>query len=428
MPPFGDNPFEDGLDFIGCPPRPTDLRLPEFPPDLEGDCKLICWGLCMPVPDGERKMEVFIVDFRRDPGRCGVYLAKVRFVDALTNQDWYTGELEFHYTRNYVHTDLSLWGQEESKIAFRFVVKGDLMRVSERMPEWTCFVLCTKKSDEIRSYDSFFVYGGLDLLYDAKAQEMTGFRLGLGHNDGWYTHHPNCSARPIDWNGAGDYIGHYCDRGWLFVSPGENFVFNPNLPPPTGRFLDEALRQVGNYCYTEEAIEYGVLRMRQIQCIHQYQELRGVTECETPFRSVEFCQGMVHSGERHPWLTFFSMGYWFDPYQRQTLHLAEGSVHVQKEGLERFEKGLYCYGFATQYGRQDLKLVDLSSNEDIIGMPAETRLLLYFYNAGRVTRDPKVRRPDPIDPKLTARLLRERILRSRDRDLCPFLEEPGKTS
>jgi hypothetical protein len=423
MAPFGDNPYDDGLDYVGCPPRPTDLRLPRFDEELKQECKLIRWGLCMDVPDGERNMWVHITDFRPDPGRCSVYLGEAHFYDALTGVEWYAGKLEFLYTRNYVHTGLSAVGDRRNDIAFRFVVKGDLARVSDRIPERICLVLCTSPSDEVRSYDRFFVYGGLDILCDARTGEMTGFRLGLGHNDGWYTHHPKCSVRPIDWHGDGDYIGHYCERGWLFVSPGRNYRFNPHLPPPSGGFLEEALREVGEQCYTEEAIEYGRLEMQQKLCIHHYQKLKGSTECNTPFWSVDFCQGLVYTNKTYPWLTFFSMGYWFDRYQRQTLHLVEGNIKVRKEGFEGCEQGIYFYGYATRYGRQGLKLVDMSSNEDIIGIPAKTRLLLYLYNAGRVTRDPKVKLPDPIDPKLAAQLQSERIAKSRERDLCPFLEE-----
>jgi len=39
--PIGDNPFDDGLDFVGCPPEPAELRLPDFPEEFKGDCKLI---------------------------------------------------------------------------------------------------------------------------------------------------------------------------------------------------------------------------------------------------------------------------------------------------------------------------------------------------------------------------------------------------
>lgn len=429
MAAFGDNPFDDGLDFVGCPPQPTDLKLPKFPESLKEDCRLICWGRCSSVPDGERRMIAVIDDFEPDPNQCGVYNGEVHFIDAATGDEWYKGELKFYYTRNYIYTGTSIEGEEQKSIAFRFVAKGDIVRVSDQMPEWECLILCTKREEAeekgVRSYKEIFVYGGLDILCDVENYEMKSFMLGLGHNDGWYTHHPGCSARPIDWSGYGDYIGHYCERGWLFVSPGRNFVFDPTIRPPTGRFFEEALRKVEQRCYTEEAIRYGAFDLRHIRCIHSYQELVGVTECDTSLESAEFCQGLVYSNERVPWITFFSMGYWMDRHQReeQILHLAEGNIRVGNE----YKAELYFYGFATQNYREELKLVDLASNKNIIGMPVHAELVLYLYNAGSVFgRNPKVRIPAPIDPKLSAKLLREEIIKTRDKEICPFLEEPDK--
>ena len=433
MPTFGDNPFDDGLDFVGCPPQPTRLELPKIPENFKGECKLICWGRCMPFPDGERMMTVVIDDFEPDPRECGVYNGEVHFIDAVTGDEWYKGErLKFYYTRNYIHTWESMYGERQKSIAFRFVVKGDIERVSDDIPEvngleWPGLILCTKKSDKVDSYDKIFVYGGLDILFDVEREKINGFMLGLGHNDGWYTHHPECSKRPIDWHGPGDYIGHYCDRGWLFVSPGKNFVFDPDIKPPTGRFFEEALREIGKECYTEDAIRDGAFDFTHKQCINFYQELRGVTECKTSFKSTEFCQGLVHSGRRVPWITFFSMGYWMDRYEKpeQILHLAEGNIKVDNEKYEeKYGKELYFYGFATQNYREDIKLVDLASNKDIIGEPVDTNLLLYLYNAsGARERNPKLKRFIPVDLKLSAKLLRAEIEATKDKELCPFLQE-----
>ena len=434
MPTFGDNPFDDGLDFVGCPPQPTKLELPKFPEDFERECKLICWGRCKPFPDGERMMTVVIDDFEPDHRGCGVYNGEVRFKDVATGAEWYKGELKFYYTRNYRHTGESLYGERQKSIAFRFVVKGDIERVSDDIPEvngleWPGLILCTKTSDKVDSYDKIFVYGGLDILFDVEREKMNGFMLAIGHNDGWYTHHPKCSKRPIDWHGYGDYIGHYCDRGWLFVSPGRNFVFEPDILPPTGRFFEEALREIGKACYTEDAIRDGAFDFTHKQCIDFYQELRGVTECKTRFESSEFCQGLVYSGKRVPWITFFSMGYWRDRYEKpeQILHLAEGNIKVDNEKYEeKYGKELYFYGFATQNYREDLKLVDLASNKDIIGEPVDTNLLLYLYNAGVIKRNPKLKRFIPVDLKLSAKLLRAEIEATKDKEVCPFLQEQGE--
>ena len=118
------------------------------------------------------------------------------------------------------------------------------------------------------------------------------------------------------------------------------------------------------------------------------------------------------------------MGYWMDHFRRrgQILHLAEGNIRVDRDEFEEYEHGLYFYGFATQHEREERKLVDLASNKDVIGVPADTRLLVYLYNAGRMVRDPVVREPVPIDPKLAAELLRKEIVTGRDRAICPFLE------
>lgn len=373
------NPFNDGLNFVECPPRPTELRLPEFPTDFNQDCNLICWARCGSAPNGTHKLIVTITDFEPDGYTCGVYNGTVSFKDEETDE-WYVGTLKFHYTRNYIYDD-----QEEQSIAFRFVVKGDLERVSDAPPEWTGLILCTHhemaKEHGIGSYEEIFVYGGFDILCDVGTYEAKDFLLGLGHNDGWYTHHPQCSRRPIDMAGTGDYIGHYCDRGWLFVSPGENFVFNPNIHPPTGRFTEEALRGLGEECYTEEDVREGTLEMKHVQCIHLYQALEGVTVCDTPFASADSCQGVPYAttDEPIPWITFFSMGCWTrqPPSDRpiQTLHLVEGNIRFGEEGKE-----LYCYGFATRNNplEEKLKLVDLATNGDVIGAPVDTELLLYL--------------------------------------------------
>lgn len=435
MPTFGDNPFDDGLDFVGCPPQHTRLELPKIPENFKGECKLICWGRCMPFPDGERMMTVVIDDFEPDPRACGVYNGEVHFIDAVTGEEWYKGErLKFYYTRNYIYTGESVYGERQKSIAFRFVVKGDIERVSDDIPEvngleWPGLILCTKKSDEVNSYDKIFVYGGLDILFDVEREKINGFMLGLGHNDGWYTHHPECSERPIDWHGHGDYIGHYCDRGWLFVSPGENFVFDPDIRPPMGRFFEEALREIGKECYTEEAIRYGAFDLEHKQCIHSYQKLKGETECNTSFNSAKFCQGLVYTGEKVPWITFFSMGYWRDRYEKteQILHLVEGNIKVDNEKYEeKYGKELYFYGFATQNYREELKLVDLASNKDIIGAPVDTNLLLYLYNAGVLKRNPKLKRLIPVDLKLSAKLLRSEIEATKDKEVCQFLQESGE--
>jgi hypothetical protein len=425
----GDNPFDDGLDFVGCPPQPAKLKLPKIPENFRGESKLICWGRCMPFPDGERMMTVLIDDFEPDPRECGVYKGEVHFIDTVTGEEWYKGErLKFYYTRNYVHTGNSPYGKIQKSIAFRFVVKGDIERVYDKMPEWECLILCTKPSDKVNSYDNIFVYGGLDILFDVECEKMEGFILGLGHNDGWYTHHPKCSKRPIDWHGAGDYIGHYCDRGWLFVSPGRNFVFDPNINPPTGGFSEEALREIGEECYTEDAIRCGGFDLEHKRCIHSYQKLKGITECKTSFESTEFCQGLVYTNKRYPWITFFSMGYWIDRYQkqRQILHLVEGNIEVDNDKFEKkYGKELYYYGFSTQNYHEELKLVDLASNKDIIGEPVDTNLLLYLYNAGAFERNPKLRRLIPVDLKLPVKLLKEEIEATKDKEECPFFREGG---
>ena len=136
MPPFGDNPFDDGLDFVGCPPQPTELELPKFQEYFKNECKLISWGRCKPFPDGERKMIVVIDDFELDPREWGVYNGEVHFIDAATGKEWYKGErLKFYYTRNYIHTGESMYGERQKSIAFRFVIKGDIERVSDDIPE-----------------------------------------------------------------------------------------------------------------------------------------------------------------------------------------------------------------------------------------------------------------------------------------------------
>lgn len=412
------NPFNDGLDFVRCPPRPTELRLPKFPTDFKQECKLIRWARCKPVPDGTHKLIVKITDFKPDRSTCGVYTGTVLFIDDRSGE-WYVGKLKFHYTRNYVYE-----GPEKKAIAFRFVVKGDLERVSEAPPENVGLILCTHhelaEEHGIESYKEIFVYGGFDILCDPRSYKVQSFLLGLGHNDGWYTHHPECSKRPIDMAGTGDLIGHYCDRGWLFVSPGRNFEFGPNIHPPTGEFTEEALRGLKEECYTEEKIKEGALGLRYVQCIHSYQVLKGVTACDTRFSSADFCQGIPYatSDEPTPWITFFSMGCWTMPRRSdrpvQTLHLVEGNMRFGRE-----RKELYCYGFATRnkpLEERKPKLVDLATNEDVIGAPADTNLLLYLYDAKGEGRYVEI--PVSLDLK-SKKLMQEKIRPSEGRE-CAF--------
>jgi hypothetical protein len=423
------NPYNDGLDFVPgvCPPGPTILHLPDFPTSFEGNCKLIRWAWNPPSSDGQRPMQVEIEDFRPDPTTCGVYLGKVKFIDQITNALWYRGKLKFYYTRNYLHESGSPFGVNQ-QIAFRFVVKGDLERVPNIIPPGPFLILCTIQSNTVNWYKKIFVYGGLDLLFDKEAQHMKGFKLNLGHNDGWYTHHPNCSQRPIAWTGEGDITGHYCQRGWLFVSPGINFVFNPGLMPPSGGFTEEAFREVGNNCYDEDAIEFGAFNFATNIYIHWYQKLEAKSVCENEVTGTQFCQGMVYTGDQNPWITFFSMGYWIEPYgnSRTRLHLVEGNIKIDGENfVQQVEKEQYFYGFATENLMTELKLVDLASNSNVIGVPRDTRLLLYFYNAGPSQRNPTVR-PSLISPQLQRKLFRKLQKLTKEKEECPFLKENEK--
>jgi len=108
----------------------------------------------------------------------------------------------------------------------------------------------------------------------------------------------------------------------------------------------------------------------------------------------------------------------------QILHLAEGNIEVDNERYEeKYGKEFYFYGFATQNHSEELKLVDLASNEDVIGMPVNTNLLLYLYNACAIKRNPKLLRHIPVDLKLSTKLLRKEIEATKDKELCPFLQE-----
>ncbi len=427
---FGDNPFDDGLDFVGCPPQKAELKLPKFPKDLKSEGKLIRWARNLSFADGERMLNIVIEDFGPDPSACGVYNAIVHFFDAETGDIWYKGRLKFYYTRNYFFRRRHPSGKEFNNIAFRFVVKGDIERVSDNIPEWVFLILCTKKNDEVRPYEKIFVYGGLDLIYDLDAMSRTpSFMLNLGHNDGWFTHHPECSKRPIVWSGYGDYIGHYCERGWLFVSPGKNFVFEPSFKPPTGRFLEEAFREVGKPCFTEEAIRWGALDLKHIQFIHSFQELEAVTECKNGARSAEFCPGLVYSGKKVPWLVFFSMGYWQGLTGREdriVLHQAEGNVALAGERfVEQFGKELYFYGFGTQHYLSGHKLVDMASNQNTMGVPDITRLLMYLYNAGNIKILDPGERPSKVVSTEHGTLVKMELKNVKTMDkACPFLRPP----
>jgi hypothetical protein len=415
------NPYNDRLDFVGCPPQPAELELPEFREELEQECQLIRWSQCGPAPDGKRRMRVIIKPFEPDPNRCSVYNGSISFVDSITGHEWYRGELRFHYTRNYIYRTETYSGIRQY-VAFRFVAKGDMIRVSEEMPENPCLILCSKESERATCYEDIFVYGGLDIIYDIERREFTKFRLNLGHNDGWYTHHPNCSARPIDWAGIGDYIGHYCERGWLFVSPGSSFQFNRDIMPPTGRFTDEAMREVSDRCHTEELIKDGELNLRDKRCIHYYQKLYGSTQCEKRFESANLCQGYVYTGIPTDTITFLSMGYWTSDLIKkpeQSLHLAEGNIRIA-------ERENYFYGFATRHLGDDFKLVDLANNNDIIGKPEETDLLLYLYNPGLRRFNPLVVVTDAIDPRISALRREKELSVIRDMETCPFVKKMGE--
>ncbi len=415
----GDNPYDDGLDFVGCPPKEAELRLPKFPENFEADSKLICWARHLPFPDGEIPLRIEIKKFEPSPTQCGVFRGFVQFFEPRSNDLWYEGELEFYYTRNYFTDSAPLSRENMKSFGFRFVVKGSIVRCSDKMPEWDALILCTKKNKDVPIYEKIFVYGGLDLFMDTECEKFQGFLFNLGHNDGWYTHHPKCSKKPIDWHGYGDYIGHYCERGWLFVAPGKNFRFDPAIKPPTGRFTEEALREVGKVCHTEEAIRYGSLDLRHIRYIHHYQELRAYTECGAQIYSTDFCPGMVYSGERHPWLTFFSMGYWQGYLRSQTtyLHLVEGNTKISREGAR--PKEFYFYGFATQnyLEKGDLKLVDMADNKGVIGEAVETYQLLYLFN---VTGENPRSKYLPIAPEISRKLYSAELKMLKSQPDCPF--------
>jgi hypothetical protein len=425
---MGTNPYNDGLDFVSCdPPDIANLNLPDFPTSFGENCKLIRWAWDLPSFDGQRMMRVEIENFSPDPSTCGVYVGTVKFIDQITNALWYTGKLKFYYTRNYLHESWTPFGVNQ-QIAFRFVVKGDLEREPGITPPGPFLILCTRQSNTVNWYNKIFVYGGLDLLFDANADNMQGFKLSLGHNDGWYTHHPNCSQRPIVWTGEGDIIGHYCQRGWLFVSPGSNFVFYPGFLPPTGGFTEEAFREVGSDCYEEDAIEFGSFSFANNIHIHKYQKLSAESVCGNEVTSTQFCQGMVYSGDQYPWITFFSMGYWTESYGNPgtKLHLVEGNIKIDGENfVQDVEEEQYFYGFATWHPLYQRKLVDLASNSNAIGVHKDTQLLLYFYNAGPSQLNPTVR-PGLISPQLQRKLFRKLQKLTKEKEECPFLKEGEK--
>ena len=315
-------------------------------------------------------------------------------------------------------------------MAFRFIGKGDLQRMADRIESplgtarWTAEILCSGRAREVPTYRDIFVYGGLELLVDLERPEEVRFLLALGHNDGWYTHHPGCSGRPIDWSGEGDYVGHYCDRGWLFVSPGRAFRFDPSVLPPSGGFADEALRKTDDGCWSEETPEGG-LAVAYTSHINTYMELQAATVCGTRISSVAPCNGpLIEGKEPRPWLSLFNLGYWPRPggELRHVLHLAEGAIRFEGDGYPASERGTYCYGFAT--GDTGGGLLDMATNKDLMGVPAETEALLYLYPVGG--RDDNWKRGDPlatVSPKLAAKLIRESQQALTGRDGCPFLDE-----
>ena len=92
---------------------------------------------------------------------------------------------------------------------------------------------------------------------------------------------------------------------------------------------------------------------------------------------------------------------------------------------EKFGETQYLYGFATQNPATRLKLVDLSSNETAIGVPKDSRLLLYFYNAGNRLLNPFVR-PELLRPELQHNLFRTLDNALKKKEECPFMKKREK--
>ena len=83
------------------------------------------------------------------------------------------------------------------------------------------------------------------------------------------------------------------------------------------------------------------------------------------------------------------------------------------------------YGFSTLSYLKELKLVDLASNKDVIGAPADTEFLLYLYTVDAGKNLP-IRILIPVDTKLSDELLIKEKSALEDRQTCPFVEEMGQ--
>ena len=59
-----------------------------------------------------------------------MFLGQVTFIDSKTMEKWYTGALEFYYTRNYDFRRGAYSKEDSPTVAFRFIAKGDLERLS----------------------------------------------------------------------------------------------------------------------------------------------------------------------------------------------------------------------------------------------------------------------------------------------------------
>ena len=69
--------------------------------------------------------------------------------------------------------------------------------------------------------------------------------------------------------------------------------------------------------------------------------------------------------------------------------------------------------------------MDLADNGDIIGEPADTRALLYLYNAGAMRRNPK----EPFVweyKRLSSEIMRRDREILKERATCPFVKEGEK--
>ncbi len=241
-------PAPDGLNGL-CWQHVVE-NLPAFPGFTQQGSG-ICWNDCVPQP----KVQVRVTVTPPVRVQCGVYLATISVIDAISGVTIMSGTLRLDYTRTWLESDLAgspfqVW-RLLAKVEFTGLVPP------------TCPVpTCTPP------FRPFF-YGYLDYALPCGSTTWSN-ALVLFHNCDFFIHNPLISSQPGAFHPGTTYAVVVPDtpaNPFLPYAPG----FGP--VPPAGPLVAEAVRNVpppgAVFCVAEEPISVGTLSPIIQACVCQ---------------------------------------------------------------------------------------------------------------------------------------------------------------